>query len=121
MSALLGPMILLYWNCHRLGNVWTIHEVGDLIWAQDSTIVLFVKTWLIEAQLVGVLRKLKLKNNHCVWSENHGGGLMLLWREDVNVTVVGSSLNHIDALKNDGQDNSWRCSGFYGAPETQTS
>lgn len=76
-----------------------------------------VETWLIEARLVGVLRKLKQKNNHYMWSDNRGGDLMLHWREDVDMIVVGSSLNHINALINDGQDNSWRFSSFYGTPE----
>ena len=43
---------------------------------------------------------------------------MLLWRVDVQLRVVSSSLNHVDAIINDSRDNTWRFTGFYGAPKT---
>ena len=47
-----------------------------------------------------------------------GGGLVLLWRSDFDLTVVNSSLNYIDAVINAGKENPWRFTGFYGYPET---
>ena len=37
----------------------------------------------------------------------------------MNFQVVSSSLNHIDALVDEGKENAWWFIGFYGAPETQ--
>ena len=55
---------------------------------------------------------------HVVSKVTQGGGLVLLWRMDVQFRVVSSSLNHVDAIINKGRENTWRFIGFYGALET---
>lgn len=49
---------------------------------------------------------------------NQGGGLVLLWKSDLKLRVDSSSLNHIDAIIDEGRENTWRFTGFYGALET---
>jgi len=46
-------------------------------------------------------------------------GLALLWKNSVSIKVVGSSLNFIDAIVNDGQEDSWRFISIYGFPEAR--
>ncbi|KAL0003477.1 hypothetical protein SO802_017258 [Lithocarpus litseifolius] len=46
------------------------------------------------------------------------GGLALLWKNSVSIKVVGSSLNFIDGIVNDGHEDSWRFTGIYGFPES---
>ena len=111
-------MSLLCWNCRGLGNPQTIQSLGDLIQAQDPAVVFVVKTWLVEVRLKVFLKNLNFGNMHVVSKINQGGGLVLLWRVDVQLRVVSSSLNHVDAIINEGRDNTWRFMGFYGAPET---
>ncbi|KAL4625859.1 hypothetical protein ACB092_05G055500 [Castanea dentata] len=65
------------------------------------------KTWLTKARLMNFLKKLSFGDMHVVSKINQGGGL-----------VDSSSLNHIDAIIDKGRENSWRFTGFYGAPET---
>ena len=76
------------------------------------------ETWLVEARLKVLLKKLKFRNMHVVSKETQEGGLVLLWRGDVQLRVVSSSLNHVDTIINEGRDNTWRFTGFYGPPET---
>ena len=47
-----------------------------------------------------------------------GGGLVLLWRSDFDLTIVNSFLNYIDAVINADKENPWHFTGFYGYPET---
>lgn len=49
---------------------------------------------------------------------NHEGGLALLWKIDVDIKVVTSLPNHINALVNKDKEDGWRFTGFYGAPKT---
>lgn len=49
---------------------------------------------------------------------NHEGGLALLWKKDVGITVVTSLPNHINALVNKEKEDGLRFMGFYEAPET---
>uniref|UniRef100_A0A803LHG7 Zinc knuckle CX2CX4HX4C domain-containing protein n=1 Tax=Chenopodium quinoa TaxID=63459 RepID=A0A803LHG7_CHEQI len=47
------------------------------------------------------------------------GGLAMLWKGSMDVTVMSFSLNHIDVwVKEDGQD-AWRFTGFYGHLEDE--
>ena len=49
---------------------------------------------------------------------SRGGGLALLWKSDIEVEVVSSSVNHIDVTINKNSEAAWRFTGFYGEPET---
>lgn len=42
----------------------------------------------------------------------------MFWKSDIDLTVVESSPNFIDAVFNHGKENSWRFTSFYGALET---
>ena len=111
-------MSILCWNCHRLRNWQTVQELGDIIRAQDPTVVFLAETWLVEARLAGIRDSLQFGHYYGVSKVNHGGGLALFWKKDFDLQVVSSSLNHIDTVIFGGTDKAWRFTGFYGAPET---
>ena len=111
-------MSFLCWNCRGLGNFQIVQELDDLIRAQDPAVVFITETWLVETRLKVFLKNLNFRNMHVVSKETQGGGLVLLWRGNVQLRVVSSSLNHVDAIINEGRDNTWRFTRFYGAPET---
>ena len=111
-------MSVLVWNCCGLGNPQTIRELGNFVRAQDPAVVFLAETWLVEDRLKSLLRNFVCDQKFVVSKINQGGGLALLWRSDIDVNVVSSSLNHIDAVINLGKEHSWRFTGFYGNPET---
>ena len=59
--------------------------------------------------------------NNCVAVEStgRGGGLALLWLNEVKVDVQSFSRHHIDAIIGDGNEErgKWRFTGFYGEPD----
>nr|POE66068.1 putative ribonuclease h protein [Quercus suber] len=61
--------------------------------------------------------KLKFNNLFVVPRKNRGGGLALLWMNDLNLHIRTFSPRHIDAVINPGIDDAWRFTGFYRAPE----
>ena len=65
-----------------------------------------------------MLRNLDFGHKHVVSKVSRGKGLALLWKADFDLLVDTSSLNQIDAQINEGNDNTWRFTGFYGAPKT---
>ena len=109
-------MSVLVWNCRRFGNPQTIRELRNLVRAQDPVVVFLAETWLVEDRLKFLLRNFVCDQKFVVSKINQGGILALLWRSDINVNVVSSSLNHIDAEINLGKENSWRFTSFYGNP-----
>ena len=44
--------------------------------------------------------------------------MALLWKEDFQLDVQTSSDNHIDAVVDQGMDDAWRITGFYGNPDS---
>ena len=111
-------MSIMCWNCRGLGNRQTVQELGNIIRAQDPTVVFLAETWLVEAKLASIRDSLHFGHYYGVSKVNHGGGLALFWKKDFSVRVVSASLNHIDAVIFEGTDKAWRFTGFYGAPET---
>ena len=112
-------MSFLVWNCRGLGKPQKIRELGDLVRAQDPAVVFIAETLLDEARLKFLLGNFDHEQKHVVSKINQGGGLVLLWKFDFDISVTSSSLNHIDAVINTGKTNTWRFTGFYGYPETQ--
>lgn len=112
-------MSLFCWNCRELGNLQTVQEFGDLIRAQNPVDMSIAATWLTKVRLKLFLKNLDFGPTHVVTKATQGGGLVLLWKHSVNIWVVSSLLNYIDALVDEGKDDVWRFTNFYGALETQ--
>ena len=51
-------MSLIVWNYHRLGNLVTEKELSDLTRAKDPSVVFIVETWMDEARLKKIKRRL---------------------------------------------------------------
>ena len=111
-------MSLLIWNCRGLGNPRTVRELGDYIRAKDPSVMFLVETWTNNDRLHQVLRNFDFVNKWVVHSSNRGGGLVLLWKEDIRITVEDSSKYYIDVLVEKNTPQEWRFTGFYGEPVT---
>ena len=91
-------MNLLVWNCRGLGNPCTVRELGDYIRAKDPAVVFLAETWTDDARLDEALRNFNFRNKWSVPGGHRGGGLVLLWKEDIRVSAEDSSKYCIDAL-----------------------
>jgi hypothetical protein len=57
-----------------------------------------------------------MDHKEVVGSDGRKGGLLLLWKKEVVVTLRYKSENYIDVFIGVGQENIWRFTGFYGEP-----
>lgn len=64
------------------------------------------KTWLDISRLDGICENLQMGHKHGVAKVNQGGGLALLWKQDIDIRVDDSSPNYINAIFNSGKENS---------------
>jgi hypothetical protein len=105
-------------NCRGLGNQATVNELHGLVKSEGPKIVFLMETRLPVRKLEVLRLKLGMRGCFGVGRRRFGGGLALLWTEDVDVHVQSYSSSHIDAqvLQEDGAG--WRITGFYGNPET---
>ena len=65
-----------------------------------------------------VCRKIQFAHMFVVPRPNQGGGLALLWKEDIVVDVQTASDSHIDVVVDQGMDDAWWITGFYGNPDS---
>ena len=49
---------------------------------------------------------------------NRGGGLVLFWKDSLNLHVETCLKNHIDCIVGEGTAGAWRFTSFYGEPIT---
>ena len=61
-----------------------------------------------------MLRNFDFTNRWTVISENRGGGLVLLWKDTIDLIVVDLSKYYIDAFVDKFSEQAWRFTGFYG-------
>ena len=78
-------MSLLVWNYRGLGNLVTEKELGDLIQAQDPSVVFMAETWTDEARLKTIKQRLKFNHMFLVHWVNKGGGLVLFWKDSIKL------------------------------------
>ena len=55
-------MSCLIWNCHGLGNPGIVNELSELVRAKDPSIKFLTETWVDEARLKDVMRKIQFEN-----------------------------------------------------------
>ena len=111
-------MSILCWNCRGLGNP---RAVGTLRFLRRTRRprLLFLSETLASKEEMEVLR-LSLRYGGCftVANQGHSGGLALLWEDELQVSLLSFSKNHIDVSIDNWGSNQWRFTGFYGFPAT---
>ena len=111
-------MNLLVWNCRRLGNLRIEKKLVSILRAKDHSVVFIAETWADEARLERTLSNINFDQKWVVPRTTRGGGLVLFWKNSVNLTVVKSHKYYIDAVINKNDDDEWRFTGFYGEPDS---
>ena len=114
-------MNALSWNCRGLGNKHPVNVLSNLVREKKPKIVFLMET----KQTVDEMRNLK-EDLHFIgglvvpcdrsWG-GRWGGLVMLWKDDVDLHIQTYSPHHIDAIIQTNPRNPWRITGFYGYPE----
>ena len=112
-------MSCLVWNCRGLGNPCTVNKLAEMVRAKDPSIVFLAETWVHEARLKVVKRKIQFENMFVSPRTSIGGGLVLFWRSTIDVSVERSDKNYIDAIIDKSKESEWHFTRFYGEPDTQ--
>ena len=111
-------MNLLSLNCYGLGNPQIVRELHALVKHEDPRVVFLTETRLELKNLEFLRRKLGMYGSWGVERAGSGGGLAILWKEEIQVTVQSFSLAHIDATFRVIGTTEWHFTSFYGHPET---
>lgn len=92
-------MKTLIWNCKGLGNPRIVRAFLRLARIENPKMVFLMETKLKDPKLQRI--RLRCDYNHCLSVDCNGegreraGGLSLMWKDDLNLTISSYSLNHI--------------------------
>jgi hypothetical protein len=111
-------MIILSWNCHGLENPWPVQDLHQMVKDKKLKMVFLMETKMSNKRVDFLKRKLGFENLFEVDSVGRNGGLVLLWKNDIQVDIQNYSRRHIIAvvlIANNGEK--WKFTGFYNHPD----
>ncbi|KAL5566076.1 hypothetical protein UlMin_029240 [Ulmus minor] len=112
-------MSCIVWNVRGLGNQRAFKNLSQLLTDEDHSLVFLCETKLVARQCKNLKMKLGYKGCFVRDSIGRKRGLILLWKESMEVVIQSTSARHIDALVSQAERH-WRFTGFYGSPEVES-
>ena len=111
-------MIILSWNCRRLGNLRTVQELDQLVKEKRPNLVFLMETKLCKGKMERIRIKLKFRNMFVMDNIGKSNGLALFWEDECKAEIQNYSQRHINAIINNHHGHmEWKFTGFYGHPD----
>jgi exonuclease III len=108
-------MKLVAWNCQGLSSSRAVRALLK-VWRRINLDVCFLsETHLDNAKAEKVRRRVGFDQNVLYESDGRSGGLLLMWKSEINIRVQEVTKNYIDVVIE--EDGGWRFTGIYGEPE----
>lgn len=110
-------MKILSWNVRGLGNPQAFQTLHKLVQEIKPQVIFIVETKLSELKCKERQLKLGFENGLSVGAWGNSGGLCLLWKEEIDLSILSYNSFHIDSIiKENGVQ--WRLLSFYGDPDS---
>ena len=95
-------MKLLAWNCCGLGSAQAVRALLEVRRRLQPDVWFLSETHLDKTKEENVRRRAGFDRMIVHESDGHSGGLVLMWRDDINVRVQGVMGNYIDVIIENG-------------------
>lgn len=112
-------MSCMAWNNFGLGDLQTVRCLFKIKRRERPKIV-FLSETILNSDNVDMLRK-QCNFNHAFKVDTVGrsDNLILIWKEEVEVSIIGFSKYHFEYNVQDTHGKKWRLTRFYKEPITQ--
>ncbi|XP_042972796.1 uncharacterized protein LOC122304603 [Carya illinoinensis] len=113
-------MKTISWNSRGLGNPRGVRALCDLVRREVPAVLFLMETKLTSRQMERIRVRVGFECCFVVNSDGRKGGVALLWRNEIKLSIKSFSLFHIDA-KISGTDGGmeWKFTGLYGHLEIE--
>ncbi|KAM6588352.1 uncharacterized protein LOC133038470 [Cannabis sativa] len=109
-------MNIICWNARGLSNPRAFRQLRMLVSHHSPDVVFIMESKLRIGSLSKFRNVLKFPNGIEVPRVGLSGGLLFLWKSNVNVSMINYGINFVDCYMGFVDGPSWHFSGFYGAP-----
>ncbi|KAL6549238.1 hypothetical protein OROHE_009083 [Orobanche hederae] len=109
-------MNCLVWNARGLGIPRAFHELRRLLAEHSPEIVFICETKLKSYQCSSWRNYFGYNGMIVVEAHGKSGGLLLLWKDVIDISIRSYNQGHIDCVIN-ADPIKWRFTGFYGNPD----
>ncbi|KAL5835447.1 hypothetical protein ACOSQ4_014944 [Xanthoceras sorbifolium] len=109
-------MKILCWNVQGLGNPRAFRALRNVVQNEKPLLIFLSETRIDSRNANRIKCGLSFQCCFSVDRSGLGGGLMLLWRDSVDVSVQSFTKGHIDSFVRGTDGSHWRFTGFYGDP-----
>ena len=108
-------MKLLAWNCRGLSSPRAVRSLLEVQKRINPDVFFLSETHLDKAKADNVRRRAGFDHLIIHESDGRSGGLLLLWKEEVNIRLQAVTQNYIDVVIE--ENGGWRFTGVYGEPD----
>lgn len=91
-------MLIQSWNCRGLRNETTISTLNSFLRACKPSSLFLSETRLSDKNNIKVCNSLSFQHHYFVPARGRSGGLLLLWKDSVELEVISASPNLIHCL-----------------------
>ena len=112
-------MKIISWNARGLGSPAAFRNLRLLVKEHSPHVLFVMESKLCCNSVTRLCRSLRFTNGLEVPRVGFSGGLLLFWKENVNVSLIHYNINMFDCYIKCDDSASWHFTAFYGAPETQ--
>ena len=109
-------MKILGLNCQGLGNAPTVRALLDVQRRSNPEVMFLLETHLDNYPVDCLKRRLKMDFKIVNPSDGRSGGVILFWKQEINIQQIYSAPKYIDVRVVESSDKIWRLTGIYGEP-----